>query len=46
LRDYILERLRRSERLFAEETITPVLDARRKRTKTGQIWAYACDDRP
>lgn len=46
LRDYILERLRRSERLFADETTAPVLDPGRKRTKTGQIWAYACDDRP
>ncbi len=46
LRDHILERLRRSERLFADETTAPVLDPGRKRTKTGQIWAYACDDRP
>jgi hypothetical protein len=46
LRDHILERLRRSERLFADETTSPVLDPARKRTKTGQIWAYAWDDRP
>lgn len=46
LRDHILERLLRSERLFADETTAPVLDPGRKRTKTGQIWAYACDDRP
>jgi transposase len=46
LRDHILERLRRSERLFADETTAPVLDPGRKKTKTGQIWAYACDDRP
>jgi transposase len=46
LRDHILERLRRSQRLFADETTAPVLDPGRKRTKTGQIWAYACDDRP
>jgi len=46
LRDHILERLRRSERLFADETTAPVLDPGRRRTKTGQIWAYACDDRP
>jgi len=46
LRDQILERLRRSERLFADETTAPVLEPGRKRTKTGQIWAYACDDRP
>ncbi|AXU20932.1 transposase (plasmid) [Novosphingobium sp. THN1] len=46
LRDHILERLRRSERLFADETTAPVLDPGRGRTKTGQIWAYARDDRP
>jgi transposase len=46
LRDHILERLRRSERLFADETTAPVLDPGRGRTKTGQLWAYAHDDRP
>jgi len=46
LRDHILERLRRSERLFADETTAPVLEPGRGRTKTGQIWAYARDDRP
>ena len=46
LRDHILERLRRSERLFADETSAPVLDPGRGRTKTGQLWAYARDDRP
>lgn len=37
LRDHILERLRRSERLFANETTAPVLDPGRGRTKTGQL---------
>lgn len=46
LRDHVLEQLRRSERLFADETTAPVLDPGRGRTKTGQIWAYARDDRP
>ena len=46
LRDHALERLRRSERLFADETTAPVLDPGRGRTKTGQLWAYARDDRP
>ncbi|MEO0033974.1 MAG: hypothetical protein RIS94_3732 [Pseudomonadota bacterium] len=46
LRDHILERLRRSERLFADETTAPVLDPGRGRTKTGQLWAYARGDRP
>jgi hypothetical protein len=32
--------------LFADETTAPVLDPGRGRTKTGQIWAYARDDRP
>jgi len=46
LREHILERLRRSQRLFADETTAPVLDPGRGRTKTGQLWAYARDDRP
>jgi transposase len=46
LRDHVLERLRRSTRLFADETTAPVLDPGRGRTKTGQLWAYARDDRP
>lgn len=33
-------------RLFANETTAPVLDPGRGRTKTGQFWAYAADDRP
>ncbi len=45
LRDHVLEKLRRSERLFADETTAPVLDPGRGRTKTGQLWAYARDDR-
>ena len=46
LRDHVLEELRRSARLFADETTAPVLDPGRGRTKTGQLWAYARDDRP
>jgi transposase len=46
LRDRTLEGLRRAERLFADETTAPVLDPGRRRTKTGQLWAYARDDRP
>lgn len=45
LRDRTLEELRRSERLFADEMTAPVLDPGRGRTKTGQLWAYARDDR-
>src|SRR6266403_2384867 len=39
-------RLRELPRLFADETTAPVLDPGRGRTKTGQLWAYARDDRP
>src|SRR4051812_16408084 len=42
----LLETLKRSEKLFADETTAPVLDPGRGRTKTGQFWAYARDDRP
>ena len=46
LRDHTLEELRKAERLFADETTAPVLDPGRRRTKTGQLWAYVRDDRP
>jgi transposase len=42
----LLERLKASTKLFADETTAPVLDPGRGRTKTGQLWAYARDDRP
>ena len=46
LRERILELLRSSTKLFADETTAPVLDPGRARTKIGQLWAYARDDRP
>jgi transposase len=46
LRDHLLTELKNGPRLFADETTAPVLDPGRRRTKTGQIWAYARDDRP
>ena len=46
LGDHLLANLKRSPRLFADETTAPVLDPERARTKTGQLWAYARDDRP
>ena len=46
MRERILEHLRSSTKLFADETTAPVLDPGRGRTKTGQLWAYARDDRP
>ena len=42
----LLETLKRSGKLFADETTAPVLDPGRGRTETGQLWAYARDDRP
>jgi transposase len=42
----LLDRLRASTKLFADETTAPVLDPGRGRTKTGQLFAYARDDRP
>ena len=42
----LLDRLKASSKLFADETTAPVLDPGRGRTKTGQLWAYARDDRP
>jgi transposase len=42
----LLATLKTSTKLFADETTAPVLDPGRGRTKTGQLWAYARDDRP
>lgn len=44
--DRLFERLKASDKLFADETTAPVLDPGRGRTKTGQLFAYARDDRP
>ena len=41
----LLDRLKASSKLFADETTAPVLDPGRGRTKTGQLWAYVRDDR-
>ena len=42
----LFERLKASSKLFADETTAPVLDPGRGRTKTGQLFVYARDDRP
>jgi transposase len=42
----LLDRLRASAKLFADETTAPVLDPGRGQTKTGQLFTYARDDRP
>ena len=44
--DRLFAVLKGSGKLFADETTAPVLDPGRGRTKTGQLWAYARDDRP
>ena len=46
LHERLLDRIRASTKIFADETTAPVLDPGRGRTKTGQLWAYARDDRP
>ena len=46
LHDRLMDLLRASPKLFADETTAPVLDPGRGRTKTGQLWAYARDGRP
>ena len=42
----LLEQLKQSTKLFADETTAPVLDPGRGRIKNGQLWAYARDERP
>jgi transposase len=46
LREHLLGRLRSSTKLFADETTMPVLAPKTGKTKKGQLWAYARDDRP
>ncbi len=46
LHERLLVTLRQRSKLFADETTVPVLDPGRGRTKTGQLWTYAVDDRP
>lgn len=42
----LFEHLKRSPKLFMDETRAPVLDPGRRRTKSGYLWAIARDDRP
>ena len=44
--DHTLKDLKRSDKLFADETRCPVLDPGRGRTKTSYLWAIARDERP
>ena len=43
--DRLAAHLKRSSKLFMDETRAPVLDPGRGRTKTGWLWALARDDR-
>ena len=38
--------IHRQSRIFCDETRMPVLEKGRKRTRTTQFWAHACDDGP
>jgi transposase len=44
--EQLFAKLKTSGKLFADETTAAVLDPGRGRTKTGQLWTYARDDRP
>jgi transposase len=46
LHERLLATIKASRKIFADETTAPVLDPGRGRTKTGQLWTYARDDRP
>lgn len=44
--DYILERIKEGERVFADETSLPTLAPGSGKTMKAWLWAYARDDRP
>lgn len=44
--DALVADLKRSTKLFMDETRAPVLDPGKRKTKTGYFWALARDDRP
>jgi transposase-like protein len=44
--DALMVNLKRSTKLFMDETRAPVLDPGARKTKTGYFWALARDDRP
>lgn len=44
--DALVADLKRSTKLFMDETRAPVLDPGSRKTKTGYFWALARDDRP
>jgi transposase len=44
--DALMADLKRSTKLFMDETRAPVLDPGKRKTRTGYFWALARDDRP
>lgn len=46
IRDRIADHVMAADRVFADDTVLPVLDPGRGRTRTGRLWVYARDDRP
>ncbi len=46
LADYILEKIKAGERVFADETTLPTLMPGAGKSMTAWLWAYARDDRP
>ena len=44
--DALITDLKRSTKLFMDETRAPVLEPGKRKTKTGYFWARARDDRP
>lgn len=45
IRDRIADHVMAAQRVFADDTVLPVLDPGRGRTRTGRLWVYARDDR-
>jgi transposase len=46
LADYVLEKIKQGERIFADETTLPTLAPGTGKTEKAWLWAYARDDRP
>ena len=46
LADYLMEKIKQGERIFADETTLPTLAPGTGKTQKAWLWAYARDDRP
>lgn len=46
LHDRLAQHVFASTKLFADDTLIPVLDPGRGKTRTGRLWVYVRDDRP